>query len=73
MASRAKKKWRYRRHGINQEMKSELISTGIVGAGINTRPRRSPAILHAASATMMSDRANFAAGSVFIFPMASLD
>ena len=33
MASREQKKWRYRQHGINQELKSKLISTGIVGAG----------------------------------------
>ena len=33
MASRAKKKWRYRQLGINHDLKSKLISTGLVGAG----------------------------------------
>jgi len=32
MASRATKKWRHRRQGINHELKSKLMSIGVVGA-----------------------------------------
>ena len=32
MASRATKKWRYRQQKTNHELKSKLISTGLVGA-----------------------------------------
>jgi hypothetical protein len=30
MSSRAKKKWKYRQHGLNYELKRTLISTGVV-------------------------------------------
>jgi hypothetical protein len=32
MSSRAKKKWGYRQHGINQELKRKLMSSGVVDA-----------------------------------------
>ncbi len=32
MSSRANKKWRYRQHGIDHELKRKLISTGVVDA-----------------------------------------
>ena len=35
MASRATKKWRHRRQGINHELKSKLMSIGVVGAEIS--------------------------------------
>ena len=33
MSSRAKKKWRFRQQGMNYELKTKLMSTGLVDAG----------------------------------------
>ena len=47
MSSRAKKKWRYRQHGIDFELKRKLMSTGVVDAEtvIKTRQEKMSKLL----------------------------